>query len=141
MADTLRAALVTVMEDDSPTVRDVSRLFRDKAYRARLLAKLDNVIAQEFWDDFEAQSDAQQEQLSYPVNQRMRAFYGSKWLYTILCSPDGLDMASLIAQNKIVLVSLKADEAKIQAREQRLLGAALLSQIQLTLMGRPPATS
>jgi hypothetical protein len=136
MADTLWAALITLLADEMPTVRDVPRLFRDRAYRTRLVACLDNLLAEDFWADFEAQSDAQQEQLSYPVNQRMRAFYGSKALYPILCHPDGLDLDRLIAQNKIVLVSLKTDEARIPEREQRLIGATLLAHLHLAIMRR-----
>jgi len=141
MADTLWAALITIMEDDTPTVRDVSRLFRDPTYRARLVAKLKNIMAEDFWADFEQQSDGQQEQMSYPVKQRMRAFYGSEVLYPVMCHPQSLNFASLIAQNKILLISLKADESRVPESEQRLLGSALMSQLQLAIMGRKTVPS
>lgn len=134
--DTLWSALVTLLYDDTPTVRDIARLFHDPVYRTGLLTKLDNEAALEFWERYELLSHAQQEQLVRPLLWRMRAFYGNAVLYPMLCHPDTLDFPTLIAQHKILLISLKADEARIPAREQQLIGMAVLSQLQQAVMGR-----
>src|SRR5260221_4476398 len=87
MADTLWSALVTLWQETNPTVRDVPRLFDDPAYRHSLIERLDNIVAQEFWDKFERQSEQQQEQLSYPIAWRMRTFYGNPTLHPVMCHP------------------------------------------------------
>ncbi len=140
VADTLWATLVTVLADPSPTVRDVVRVLTDPRYRNTLLAGVENAAVQEFWERFE-EGRGQQEQLIRPITWRLRAFYGNTLLYPVLCHPDRLDMAALIARKKILLISLKTDEARIPSREQHLLGAALMSQLQLAVLGRPAGST
>lgn len=136
VADAMSASLVALLHDENATIRDVGRLFRDESYRLRLMDKLTNVAALEFWERFTEQKSGR-DQIIRPVLWRLRALYGNSLLYPILCHPDTLDLASIIANNKILLVSLKADEARIPMREQHLLGLILLTQLQQTLMVRP----
>ncbi len=130
VADTLTMALVTLWYADTPTLLDVERLFDDLPYRQELIRKANNLAVTRFWDKFDLQSDAQQQQLTYPVIYRLRSLYGNPALLPILCHPDTLDFASLMAQRKILLISLAADERKIPLREQEFLGATLVSTIQ-----------
>ena len=139
VADTMSACLVTLLQAEQPTIRDVGKLLRDEGYRERLLARLTNVAALEFWERFTALPNSH-EQIIRPVLWRLRALYGNSVLYPILCHPDSLDFSSLVAQNKILLVSLKANEARIPMREQHLLGLILLTQLQQTMMVRSKDT-
>ncbi|MBE7512751.1 MAG: DUF87 domain-containing protein [Anaerolineales bacterium] len=136
VADAMSASLVALLHDEQATIRDVGRLFRDESYRGRLMDKLTNVAALEFWERFTEQKSGR-DQIIRPVLWRLRALYGNSFLYPILCHPDTLDLTSIVANNKILLVSLKADEARIPMREQHLLGLILLTQLQQTLMVRP----
>jgi hypothetical protein len=72
----------------------------------------------------------------------MRQFYGNRTLLPMMCHPEPLGLHRLISQNKIILVSLHISEAKLPPREQYLLGAVLISQIQMAAMSgaivRPP---
>lgn len=142
LADTLTSALMTLWKQDVATVRDVRKLFHDPSYRYELLQQLDDAVAEEFWASFEQKSAGMQDQLSFPVIYRMRAFYGHEDLAVITCHPDALGFRQLIAGGKILLVSLKADEARIPSSERQLLGAALISQLQLaggqTPQAKPP---
>lgn len=131
LADTLTSALTTLWLEQPATVRDVVRLFDDEDYRHRLLRKLDDVVAEEFWAWFERQSAGQRDQLAYPVIYRMRAFYANRTLYPMMCHPEALDFTALIEQGKILLVSLHTDDDKVPPREQKLLGAVLVAQLQM----------
>ena len=51
-----------------------------------------------------------------------------------MCHPDPLDIAARMAQNKIILVSLRASEAKVPLTERVLLGAGLVAQIQMAAL-------
>lgn len=137
VADTLWASLATLLHDEHSTIRDVGRLLQNSPYRLGLLSKVTNVAAIEFWDRFEAQT-GNKDHLIRPVLWRLRGLYGNSLLYPILCHPDALDLTSIIAQNKILLVSLKADERRIPIREQYLVGLLLLTMIQQTVMARSP---
>ena len=134
IADTLAAALVTLWQEETPTVRDVTRLFDDLEYRYSLLSQLDDFVTEEFWRRFEKLSPSRQDELSYPVVYRMRNFYGNPTLYPVMCHSDALDLADLISRGKIILVSLRANEEKVPPREQRLLGAVIVSQLQMAAM-------
>jgi hypothetical protein len=128
----LSAALVTLWQEQTPTVRDISRLFKDTEYRHKLLNQLDDELSWDFWkEEFESLSPGRREEFVYPVLYRIRTFFGNPILYPIMCHPRSLDFAKLISSGKIILVSLKVDEEKIPPREQRLLGAVLVSQLQM----------
>jgi hypothetical protein len=139
--DTLEAALNTLQLDETPTIRDVPRLFDDLEYRYGLLSRQPDSLQAEFWRRFDQQPPSQQGQLSYPAIHRVRGFYSNPTLYPVLCHPDGLDFAKFISENKIVLVSLHVNQIKVPAREQRFLGAVLLSQIQIAAMNSPSGRS
>ncbi|MBA3870271.1 MAG: type IV secretion system DNA-binding domain-containing protein [Anaerolineae bacterium] len=139
VADTMSACLVTLLHADQPTIRDVGKLLRDEDYRDHLVTSLTNVAALEFWERFTALPNSH-EQIIRPVLWRLRSLYSNSVLYPILCHPDTLDFSSLVAQNKILLVSLKANEARIPIREQHLLGLIMLTQLQQTMMLRSKDT-
>jgi len=132
---TLWAALMTLWHEDKATIRDVSRLFRDVDYRNRLLDKLDNPAVEDFWTDFESRTDGQQDQRILPVLDRMRDFYSNNFMYPIMCHPEALDYARLIREQKIILISLGVEEGKLPPQDQRLLGALLVFQLQMAVMG------
>ncbi|MCZ7545111.1 MAG: type IV secretion system DNA-binding domain-containing protein [Anaerolineae bacterium] len=138
VAPTLWAALVTLWQEKTPTVRDVGRLFFNEAYRYDLMDRMDNPVAEEFWERFEEKKPGEQDKLATPVLNRLSTFYGNSTLYPIMCHPEALDSSSLIDQGKIILVSLKAEEKKLPPQEQYLLGAVLLSQLQIAVMDRSP---
>ena len=139
MADTLYMTLLTLMHEQTPTLRDVTRLFSSPRYRYELVEHLENPAAEDFWTMFDRLSAGEQEQRRSPVEHRLRAFYGNPALYPVLCHPKMLDFDRLIRERKIVLVSLEAKRAGIPPRDQRLLGAVLIAQIQMAVMGHAAA--
>jgi hypothetical protein len=141
VAPTLRAALVTLWQEPTPTVRDVVRVFTNEAYRNQLLAKVDHPVVEDFWEMFEAKNQGQREQLIAPIVTRMTDLYGNPYLYPSICHPDTLDFASLIAQRKIILISLGVDIGKIPDIDRYLLGSMLLFQIQIAVMNGAAKTN
>ncbi|MHB8626380.1 MAG: type IV secretory system conjugative DNA transfer family protein [Aggregatilineales bacterium] len=141
VAPTLHAALMSLRHEDTPTIRDVSRLFIDDEYRVRLIGQTDNPGVQDFWDSYTAKPGSYFQAVT-AVTNRILAFYGNEVLYPMLCHPDDLNLPSKISANKIILVSLRINETKVSPSEQRLLGAILVSQLQMAAMGgaitRPP---
>lgn len=133
-ADTLTAALVTLRYEDSPTVRDVTRLFENAEYRSQLLSRIlyqvTDVTVHEFWHKFSMLGSNMHENLTRPVTHRIRKFYRNPMLHLMLCHPDRLNFSELINQQKIVLVSLGADLHHIPDREKQLVGTIIMSLIQ-----------
>lgn len=135
MAGSLSDALEALIFEKGATLRDISRLFSDEAFRAHVLENVDNPATFDFWDEFEDMQPREQRDLAKPLNHRLRRLYKNRTLYPIICHPDPLDIAGLIAQNKIILVSLQpAKGASLSDRELEFVGALMMSQIQLAVM-------
>lgn len=135
MANYLRSALLLLQADRTATMRDVTRVFLEDAYREKLLSAVDNPELEDFWDmQYHLSSPQMRSQIADPVLSRIRPFFANPYLYPILCHPDALDFAALLAQNKIILVSLAIDEYTVHKQERDLLGALLITQLQIAAM-------
>jgi hypothetical protein len=130
----MTSALVSLWQEEMPTIRDVVRLFTDVEYRYRVLEGVEDIGAQEFWEYFEELTPSTQWNLSLPVIHRMQHFYRFPTLYAMMCHPDTLDFTSLVTNQKIILISLGVDDRKVPPPEQQLLGAVLVSQLQMAVM-------
>lgn len=137
MANALSSALITLRHEPQATVRDIARLFLDAEFRQALLEKVTDEVALEFWEyEYEGASPGQQLQIRDPVLYRVRAFYRNADLYPIICHPQGLDFAQLMEDGKIILLSLGMDEERIPESERNLMGAIVVSQLQMAAMKR-----
>lgn len=130
--DTLYTALQTLSGVDRPTLLDVRRLFQDATFRAGAVKRAksgDDFTLGSFWDDFEGLNEKQQAMLARPVLRRLRRFYQNPHFLAVSCHPQPLDIAELMRQNKIILVSLKVERDRIPALDRHLLAVSLLTQI------------
>lgn len=135
MSSYLRAALLLIQQQPQATMRDVVRVFGDDVYRESLLTRIDDPETQDFWDfQYNSLSAAMQRQLAEPIINRLRPFYANPTLYPMLCHPDVLDFGALMKQNKIILISLAVNEEFIPEQERNLIGALLVSQLQMSGM-------
>jgi len=131
----LRASLALLEKQPFPTMRDVGRIFYDDVYRERLLNETDDPETRDLWDfQYTPATEGKRRQIADPVLNRIRVFYGNRYLYPVMCHPDNLDFRSLMRQNKIVLISLKVNGSIVPDQEQRLVGALLVSAMQIAGM-------
>jgi hypothetical protein len=131
----LQGAIGLLQADEQPTMRDLSKVFNDEAYRHQLLANTDSPFVEEVWEHYEAVSEAQQRQIYDPIFSRIAPFYGNPTLYPILCHPDALDLRGYIQDKKIILISLAISEDLVSEQERNLIGALLVSLLQMSGMG------
>ncbi len=136
--DTLANLLFTLWQDDAPTLLDVDRLFSDSAYRARLVARIgiENYTVRQFWDGFERLSELAQQNLRQPVTYRLRTLIGNPHLLPMLCHPQMLNFGDLIANNRIILISLGVDSQVVPETEQNLLAALLIAAFEKAAFAR-----
>ncbi len=130
---TLEAALLTVAADDTPTLMDVRRVIQDASYRNQLLAKLDFSVTQ-MWEDIEISGGLDKTSIG-SIIWRLGRFTSNPTLQAVTCHPKPLNLADLIGKNKIILVSVSADESKVPESARNVLGAIILSQIQMAVLG------
>ncbi len=134
LAKYLQAAVALLAEDNTATMRDISRVFIDDTYRYRLLNQTDNAFVMDVWEIYETQSDAQRRQIHEPILSRIAPFYGNPVLYPILCHPQVLNFRQFITEKKIVLVSLAISDDLVSDRERNLIGALVVSMLQIAGM-------
>jgi hypothetical protein len=135
MASYLRASLIPLQSEPHATMRDVARMFMDDVYREQKLDATDDVETQDFWDfQYSIGSPALRRQIAEPIVNRIRPFYANPYLYPTLCHPDALDFRTLIHQNKIILISLAMDDECVPEQERNLVGALLMSRLQMSGM-------
>lgn len=131
MSSFLRVALLLLQNQPQATMRDVSRIFMDDVFREHLLDVCDNPEVQDFWDyQFSRASKGFQHQVAEPIINRIRPFYGNMALYPVLCHPDALDFRQIIADKKILLISLQVNSDDVPEQEQNLIGTLLVSRLQ-----------
>jgi len=78
--------------------------------------------------------EGEQRIIMEPILSRLSPFYSNPYLYPIVCHPDTLDFRGYIRDNKILLISLKMDEEQVPEAERDLIGAMLLSRLQVSGM-------
>jgi hypothetical protein len=132
-----RAAIGALEAEPHPTMRDIARVFMDHTYRGWLLSQIDNSEVVDTWEfQYNSSSAGNQRQIAQPVMTRVRSFYGNRRLYPILCHPQHIDFRKLIRERKIILISLPSDQLGIPELERNLVGALLVSRLQMSGMRR-----
>lgn len=135
MSSALRIALLTLQHETPATIRDAVLLLTDSVYREQVLTSIKDPEVLEFWDGYyNTLSPAMQRQVSAPILHRLRAFYANPHLYPVLCHPQAIDFRQLIEQRKIILISLEISDELVPLQERDLIGALLISRLQLSGM-------
>jgi hypothetical protein len=130
----LRTALSTLNADPDATMKDVVRLFTDQTYRDGLVSQLNDAELRGAWEEFDRMKDGEKRTITEPIRTRMSPFYSNPDLTAIMCHPDTLDFRQMIRERKIILVSLKMDEERVPQTERDLIGALLISRLQVSGM-------
>lgn len=145
--DILRAALLTLTtEPGRYTLCEVEPLLMNAAFRQRLVAKLDEPVLESFWAWFSSMSEAARAEAVAPLANKLRTYTLRARLRAVIGQADGLDLAAVLAERKILLVSLA--KGLVGEDAAALLGAAMVSRLWAAIMARaglpeaqrPPAT-
>lgn len=144
MSDTLYNALLLIGQLPTPTLIDVTRLFDDDAFRGDLMERLDDFMVRDYWMRFVRLTNSQREELARPVLHRLGVFIKNRKLRAMACHPDVLDLGELMAQNKIILISMESDERAVPYEHRRVLGSLMISNIYMAALSgaiqNPPFT-
>jgi hypothetical protein len=126
----LRAGLVLLGGDPAATLADFPFVFSHDAYRRRLIAKLNDPLAEQVWSSFEAMGAPERaHQLVAPLG-KIDEIIGRKTVRAVLAqsgSDAKLDMREVLRTGKIVIVSLSPGQ--IGAPAGRLLGALIIHEL------------
>lgn len=134
--ETLESVIATLWLDENATLFDVPKVFDDKAYRDQLLQQGASRGLRQFWDSYNRMGKRLQYELRQPVEHRIRSLYSTPALEAIMGHPKSVDLQRLIAEDKIILISLDVDDKIIPKRGKELLGAIVVSAFEMGAIKR-----
>lgn len=132
----LTASLLTLARTSGATLVDLPLLLTNPAIRQGVVAQAPDPLGTgQFWDTYEALSEAQRSQWTQPVLNKLQPFLIRPWLRTMLGQAEpAFDLSQLFSQRRIVLVAL--NKGLLGAEAARLLGSLIVGQLWPRILAR-----
>lgn len=132
----LRNALLTLLQSKQARMSDIVDLLTNKKLRQKVVAELDDDILKNFWEhEFEKMPDRQRTEAIAPILNKVGQFVTSPLVRDVVNAPkSSFSIEEIMNEGKILLVNLS--QGKLGEDNATLLGAMLITKIQLAAMGR-----
>lgn len=132
----LRNALLTLLRSKEAKLSDILDLLTNPKFRAKIIAQLDDPILLNFWvNEYNTmQERLRQESISSILN-KVGQFVSSPLVRNVVnTTQSSFSIEDLMSKGKILLVNLS--QGRLGEDNATLLGAMLITKIQLAAMGR-----
>ncbi|MCK5413592.1 MAG: type IV secretion system DNA-binding domain-containing protein [Candidatus Pacebacteria bacterium] len=132
----LRNVILALLEYPGSTLLGVPRMFIDKEYRKKVVNKVSDPVVKAFWlNEFTKYSQQFTVDAISPIQNKVGQFLSSSLVRNIISQTHStIDMRDIMDNKKIFIVNLA--KGKIGEDYSALLGAMLITKIQLAAMGR-----
>lgn len=132
----LRNTLLSLLEVPDTTLVDVPKILTNKNFRQKVSDKLADPVLKRFWtDEFEKMPERLQKEAISPILNKVGQFVTSPLIRNIIGKPkSSFNLERIMNEGKILLANLSA--GKLGEDNSALLGAMLITKIQLASMGR-----
>ena len=132
----LRNVILTLLEIPGATLVDVLPLLSDAEYRRKNLPKLEDQVIKDFWlREFDKMPDKLRAEAVSPIQNKVGQFVSSQMIRNILGSAKStIDLGTIMNEGKILILNLS--QGKLGEDNASLLGAMIITQIQLAAMSR-----
>ncbi|MGE5042256.1 MAG: type IV secretory system conjugative DNA transfer family protein [Candidatus Levyibacteriota bacterium] len=132
----LRNVILTLLDIEEGTLLDALRILSDDAFRAKVVAKLSDPVLKNFWEaEFEKMSDKLRTEAVMPIQNKIGQFVSSKMVRNIIGHPNSsINLQEIMDEGKILILNLS--QGKLGEDNAALLGAMIITQIQLAAMNR-----
>jgi CxxC-x17-CxxC domain-containing protein len=114
----------------------VTRILVDKKYRERVVEKVTDPVIRQFWvDEFPKWSDKVLQEVVSPIQNKVGQFLSSSLIRNIVGqTSSSFDIREIMDTRKILIINLS--KGRIGEDNGALLGAMMITKIQLAAMGR-----
>ncbi|KUK84161.1 MAG: hypothetical protein XD98_0149 [Microgenomates bacterium 39_6] len=131
-----RNTLLTLVEVPNTTLVNVVDILTNRNYRERVVANLNNPSLVAFWkNEYERMPDRLQQEAISPILNKVGQFVSSPLIRDVIRWPQSkINLGEIMDEGKILLADLSA--GKLGEDNSALLGAMLITQIQLAAMNR-----
>ncbi len=132
----LRNTLMTVTKLPQPTMLMIPAILTDDNFRQKAMASIDDPVLRNFWEGEFAQMPARlKSEAISPILNKVGQFLSSRFIRNILQNPKStIDLEKIMNEEKIVLLNLS--QGKLGEDNSALLGAMIITKIQLAAMNR-----
>lgn len=132
----LRNTILGLLEYPDSTLLGVPRMLVDDDYRKKVVSKISDPVVKTFWtDEFTKYSKQFMVEAISPIQNKVGQFLSSSLVRNIVSQPhSSIDMRDIMDSQKIFIVNLA--KGRIGEDYSALLGAMLITKIQLAAMGR-----
>ncbi len=132
----LRNAILALLEYPGSTLLGVTRILVDKSYRARVVEKITDPVVRSFWvDEFSQWNDRVLQEVISPIQNKVGQFLSSSLIRNIVGQTvSSFNIREVMDHQKILIINLS--KGRIGEDNGALLGAMMITKIQLAAMGR-----
>ena len=132
----LRNTILTLLSVPDSTLLQVPELLTNDGYRKTIVEKMSDQVLKSFWlNEFEKMSPQFRSEAVSPILNKVGQFLSSQTIRNIVGSPKStVDLEDMMNQGKIVIVNLS--QGKLGEDSSALLGAMIITKIQLAAMNR-----
>ena len=132
----LRNAILALLEYPGATLLGVTRILVDKSYRERVVEKVTDPVVKSFWvDEFSKWNDRVLQEVISPIQNKVGQFLSSSLIRNIVGqTTSSFDVRAAMDSRKILIMNLS--KGRIGEDNSALLGAMMITKIQLAAMGR-----
>jgi hypothetical protein len=132
----LRNTVLTLLEIPNSTLADALPLLADPKFRAKNLVHVKDPVLQNFWvREFDKMTDKLRVEAIAPIQNKIGQFVSSKMIRNIIGQPKStINLEEIMNSGKILILNLS--QGKLGEDNAALLGAMLITQMQLAAMNR-----
>jgi CxxC-x17-CxxC domain-containing protein len=132
----LRNAILALLEYPGSTLLGIMRILVDKEYRKKVVAKITDPIVKSFWvEEFPRYPDAFKTEAIAPIQNKVGQFLSTSLIRNIVGQVrSAINIREVIDKGMILILNLS--KGRIGEDASALLGAMLITKIQLAAMSR-----
>ncbi|MEK7559237.1 MAG: DUF87 domain-containing protein [Patescibacteria group bacterium] len=132
----LRNALLTVISLPDSTLLMVQSILTDENFRRKVVEKMQDRVLRNYWvNEFEQMQPRLRSESISPILNKVGQFTSSNLMRNIIKSPKStINLENIMDEGKIVIMNLS--QGRIGEDNAALLGAMMITKIQLAAMNR-----
>jgi CxxC-x17-CxxC domain-containing protein len=132
----LRNAILALLDYPGSTLLGVIRIFSDKNYRNKVIAKIQDPVVKAFWvDEFSKYTQQFQVEAVSPIQNKVGQFLSTALIRNVIGQVKStINLREIMDNRKILIMNLS--KGRIGEDSSALLGAMMITKIQLAAMSR-----
>lgn len=132
----LRNAILALLEYPGSTLLGVTRILVDKKYRLKVVDKVTDPVVKMFWvDEFTKWNERVLQEVVSPIQNKVGQFLSTSLIRNIVGQTTStFDVRKAMDERKILILNLS--KGRVGEDASALLGAMMITKIQLAAMGR-----